>query len=273
MAEEDPEIALLHQLQAGQEAVAWGNDGANGTEQLPSNTEDNHQDKKQVADDQFQRAFSPSGSGAVSDGGDYDPSSVTSIPAVAMASEEQSRSSSRASTRKPKVIGGFIADDSDEDDESSTQVQNSTGLQVPTSNTSNRPISPSPLQSSVSQQDLQTPTENQNDSNIGSFPSSALPVNPSLPGVNSSVQAPSTTTPSVQSASIPKARLPHDRMGILEDRIKDDPKGDIEAWLSLITEYRSRHKLDEARAVYERFFKVFPQAVSLSNLMSISPNV
>ena len=33
--------------------------------------------------------------------------------------------------------------------------------------------------------------------------------------------------------TLPKARLPHDTLGILEDRIKEDPRGDVDAWLSL----------------------------------------
>ena len=105
MAEEDAEIALLHQLQAGQESGSWENDGAGAEEStLPSNTELNneHVKRETVADDQVLRALSPSGAGAASDGGDYDPSSVTSQPTVAVAGEEASRSSSRASTRKRK---------------------------------------------------------------------------------------------------------------------------------------------------------------------------
>ena len=63
--------------------------------------------------------------------------------------------------------------------------------------------------------------------------------------------------------SIPIARLPHDRVGILEDRIAEDPKGDVDAWLNLINEHRRRNKVDDARAVYERFFKIFPSAVRI----------
>jgi len=37
----------------------------------------------------------------------------------------------------------------------------------------------------------------------------------------------------------------------------------LDAWLSLITEHRKRNKLDDARAVYDRFLKVFPHAVRL----------
>lgn len=67
------------------------------------------------------------------------------------------------------------------------------------------------------------------------------------------------TSPTV---ALPKTRLPHDRVGILEDRIKEDTRGDLDAWLSLIDEYRKRGKIDEARNVYERFFSVYPWAVS-----------
>ncbi|KAI9786536.1 MAG: mRNA 3'-end-processing protein rna14 [Peltula sp. TS41687] len=66
--------------------------------------------------------------------------------------------------------------------------------------------------------------------------------------------------PEAPSAAIAKARLPHDRVGILEDRIKEDPRGDLDAWLSLITEHRKRNKIQDARNVYERYFKVFPMA-------------
>lgn len=63
--------------------------------------------------------------------------------------------------------------------------------------------------------------------------------------------------------AMPKARLPHDRIGILEDRIKEDPRGDTDAWLALINEHRKRGKIEDARNAYERFFAVFPWAVSL----------
>lgn len=280
MAEEDAEIALLHRLQAGQENVAWGTDSANGAAEgeIPSNIEDkNEQVKKQtVADDEVLRAFSPSGSGAVSDDDDdYDPSSVTPLPAVAIAGDEQSRSSSRASSRKPKTVGGFLADDSDEETDDSSSVQISTGLQPTGPNTLNRTISPSPLQVSVTPSDLQSPLQNQDDSQTGVLSPSTLSVNPGVAGVASASQVPSAQTLmskdpsiSVQSASAPKGRLPHDRIGILDDRIKEDPRGDLEAWRSLISEHRKRNKFDDARAVYERFFKLFPQAVGACLLTS-----
>ena len=75
-------------------------------------------------------------------------------------------------------------------------------------------------------------------------------------------------TSGTTSVSLPKARLPHDRIGILEDRIREDPRGDLDAWLSLIAEHRKRGKIDDARNAYERFLGVFPWAVSLKVLVS-----
>ncbi len=62
--------------------------------------------------------------------------------------------------------------------------------------------------------------------------------------------------------AVARPRLPHDTIGLLEDRIKEDAKGDLEAWLGLIDEYRKRGQLDDVRKVYERFLALFPQAVS-----------
>ncbi|KAI5804420.1 hypothetical protein EDC01DRAFT_418811 [Geopyxis carbonaria] len=60
--------------------------------------------------------------------------------------------------------------------------------------------------------------------------------------------------------STKRKRLPQDVVGQLEDRIEDDPKGDIDAWMGLIDEYQKKGKIDDARSVYERFFIVFPSA-------------
>lgn len=49
---------------------------------------------------------------------------------------------------------------------------------------------------------------------------------------------------------------------LLEARIREDPRGDMDAWLNLIADCRRNSKVDEVRSVYNRFVKVFPQAVS-----------
>lgn len=79
-------------------------------------------------------------------------------------------------------------------------------------------------------------------------------------------ELPTTTHSAISpTRALPKARLPHDRIGILEDRIKEDPRGDLDAWLSLISEHRKRGKLEDARNAYERLFIVFPWAVGFVN--------
>jgi cleavage stimulation factor subunit 3 len=62
-------------------------------------------------------------------------------------------------------------------------------------------------------------------------------------------------------SAVPKGRLAHDVVGILEDRIKEDPRGDVLAWLELIDELKRRNKQDEVRRLYDRYFEVFPLAV------------
>lgn len=78
-----------------------------------------------------------------------------------------------------------------------------------------------------------------------------------------SAAANSATLNSVDLPSVlPKSRLAHDTIGILEDRIKADPLGDTAAWLQLIEEYKSRNKEEEVRQTYRRYLDTFPLAVS-----------
>jgi cleavage stimulation factor subunit 3 len=275
MAEEDAEIALLHQMQAGQESMAWG-DGADGHEGgvLPSNTENSDQQVKEenFSDDQVLRALSPSISGVTPDEDTYVPLSPPPLLAAGLTPGRlESRSSSRASARKPKTIGGFLADDSDEEDllptMNASQGISSTSkvlLQPPADNYT-RSVSRSPLHiSSTSAEQHSADVQNVS-------PKAATNTNNSLsvdrgehssaPSISTQKAVPISSEISSSGPNIPKARLPHDRVGILEDRIKEDPRGDLDAWLSLISEHRKRNKIADARAVYERFFKVFPSAV------------
>lgn len=87
-------------------------------------------------------------------------------------------------------------------------------------------------------------------------PSEMLPA-PSVVDTRPSMREDAATP----SSAAPKARLPHDKIGILEDRIKEDPRGDLHAWQNLINEHKKRGKLEDARIVYERFLVVFPSAV------------
>lgn len=78
---------------------------------------------------------------------------------------------------------------------------------------------------------------------------------------------PEASTPAVIS---PTDRHPlHNRIDILEKRVQSDPIGDGEAWLELIEEYRSLHKLDDARETFNRFFKYFPAAVCFPSFIGV----
>jgi len=84
----------------------------------------------------------------------------------------------------------------------------------------------------------------------------------SKPSVNRS------SVPSDSSVVLPaptSQRLPHDKVGRLEDRIKEDPKADVDAWWELIHHYRDKDQLDNARRVFDRMLEVWPTSVCIAN--------
>ncbi|KAH7156839.1 hypothetical protein EDB81DRAFT_757265 [Dactylonectria macrodidyma] len=62
------------------------------------------------------------------------------------------------------------------------------------------------------------------------------------------------------SSNVTQVMTSLDPVALLEARSKEDPRGDMDAWLSLIAEYRRTSRLEQARNVYNRFVEVFPQA-------------
>jgi cleavage stimulation factor subunit 3 len=69
-------------------------------------------------------------------------------------------------------------------------------------------------------------------------------------------------TPSADASSrMPPAIAALDPVVLLEARVKEDPRGDMDAWLGLMADHRRRSKLTEVRNVYSKFVEVFPQAV------------
>ena len=189
-------------------------------------------------------------------------------------------------SKRPRTVGGFVDESEDEEEEPAVQPEeanatlNATGAsETPQPSFTNSPKNtiPNPDVQLHSAQD-QAPASisasvavNEPAPSIASLPNGSTPVAdatkpgaPDLLNVASGRQSTAPVTPVPTSAALPKARLPQDRIGILEDRIAEDPRGDIEAWLSLIEEHRRRHKHDDARAVFERFLKVFPSSVSRS---------
>ena len=78
----------------------------------------------------------------------------------------------------------------------------------------------------------------------------------------SSTSTPAPAPGESSSAAPPVAGI--DPVTLLEARIKEDPRGDIDAWLNLMADYKRRSNLDELRKVYHRFLEVFPQAVCIT---------
>lgn len=193
-------------------------------------------------------------------------------------SQNPSRAESQTSTPVPpagtsappqtRTIGGFVVEDDDEDEKDEgdyeppaalggddTDAMPMTMSEDPSSGNANQNTSPDvPSQPAVHSSYSPAPV-----SNID--PSASGPVQ--WASQNASQQNSTAPTPVPDSPSASRGgRLPHDRVGILQDRVDEDPRGDIPAWLELIAEHRSRNRLDSARETYEKFLKVFPMAVS-----------
>lgn len=249
MADADAEIALLHSMQAEDNEWNAGAEESEGvTEEqvgLPASTEYNEA-IQEVTQEPISNSGTPMGDSE-------------SLPVPTTVSTTESRASS-AAPKKPRTVGGFIADSDSEDE--ATMPAAPGKLSPPATETPAISVPQSPSRASV-QPDL-------SQSNVSAEGASSAGVVTNLAAVipdtgSENVVQPRQTLPipvSNGAVSFNKARLPHDKVGILEDRIKEDPRGDMDAWLSLIAEHRKRNKLDDARAVYERFFKVFPTAVS-----------
>ncbi|KAI0129178.1 hypothetical protein BJ170DRAFT_707338 [Xylariales sp. AK1849] len=159
-------------------------------------------------------------SGDSAEDSDYDPESVT-ISAPAVASPRPSK--------KPKKAGGFIVGSSDDEDDHPTPATNSPPPDPPLLQSHAQPPSQTLVQQSTTViQDFAASSAQV--SNGRGYPPAALP------------------------------RLPVNTIGILEDRVINDPRGDLDAWLALIEEHRKRNMIQDTRAVYERFLQVFPQA-------------
>ena len=274
MADMEAELAFLKSLQS--DLTGGYSNGKQGQQHLPTDEEDEEED--------------------------YDPSNLmpeTDYPSRPLqagserssASESAPRSPSKAATpsnqkpaeapvpaKQPRTMGGFVVESEDDEDELPTVRPKAVGsalLNVArgSSDTPRRSLSQTP-NNTLPSTNVPLHSAAQDQGVSGVVPTGVTDTVPNVAAVipNQGASAHETPKPSqaptlsqtanAAATSLPKARLPHDRVGILEDRIAEDPRGDMDAWLSLISEHRKRNKFDEARAVYDRFFKVFPSAVS-----------
>ncbi|KAI0377244.1 hypothetical protein F5Y04DRAFT_190572 [Hypomontagnella monticulosa] len=237
MASGDSGDAFAHQ--GG--APTWNAGGWNGASENQSSNNENSDQHAQVPIDQAPP--SPGDASDDEDGGEYDPESVTITTLPALPAVDRPASNSPLPSKKPKTAGGFIVDNSSDEEDDATPpapAETSNSLKPIPSETQPRPFNNSPLQQTTISRDVVNDGPTQVSS--GPVPETA-----------------SNATP----AAATRSRLPTDFVGILEDRIKEDPRGDLEAWLALIDEQKRRHNIEDTRAVYERFLKVFPQAAEI----------
>jgi cleavage stimulation factor subunit 3 len=288
MAEDDAENAFFKA-----QAMNAGSDNYNGAENQNTEASDSDDyDPSSTLQEQYPAPSEDSkpSENVSSDTPAPDPNPQTSLPqdtdpsqpaGSGHPSETPSQSGSQAPTGvsvqpKTRTIGGFVVEDEDEDDTGDADYEPPAVLGVEDLNTiPSQPI-PGNANEATYTPDVSSVEAVQDSASTKNVPNSSLSsvtvaskndgLGHNLYNSRTSLQPEinresATATPMPESPSTTKGRLPHDRVGILEDRIQEDPRGDIPAWLELINEHRGRNRIDSARDVYERFLKVFPFSV------------
>ena len=136
--------------------------------------------------------------------------------------EKAASATAQRQPSKPKMSGGFIVEASDDDEDE-------------------EPASDAPKVESV-------PPQNQPE--------------PSTASHQTNIPAPAAVPSPAPSSNVTPAFGGLDPVALLEARVKQDPRGDMDAWLNLIADHRRSSRLDQARTTYNRFLEIFPQAVS-----------
>jgi cleavage stimulation factor subunit 3 len=200
---------------------------------------------------------------------------------------KQFSSSNTLTQNQPRTKGGFVVDDDDEDDDDEDTKDMLDVYETPNEAEANATAFASGPQSLLNSSStapvpihdaVQTPVQANTVSNgaSGVVPPSATVSSSDVVAQRGNTVTPLHTAPASQANIVPipetvnatptsagpKTRLAHDTIGILEDRIKEDPRGDMAAWLELIDELKRRNKKEDVRRTYDNFFKVFPLAVS-----------
>ena len=183
--------------------------------------------------------------------------------------------------KPPRIVGGFEVDDDGEEEEGSPDGKDEVDVYDPSVGLDFDASTPAPAVSldrtshSPDQENGITPAPVQATGSPADISSSALPsgADADAPRAATATPAQSTVDPSAQPSpprfnvngsiapALSKSRLAHDIVGILEDRIKDDPRGDTAAYLELIEELKSRNKQDDVRRIFDQYLSVFPLAV------------
>lgn len=217
---------------------------------------------------------------------EVDGQSFQAQPVATPHPSEDQNAYSHPEVLQSRTVGGFLVDGSEGDDGAlprpPAEAAKPSGSLLNVDDTSSNTPSPSVPQSpnnarpapnsSCNSASLSQPPQDvaangiPGGGGLGQYParptSAAEKSSSTEPAQNSPSQPQKPASPNEAPKSLPRARLPHDRVGILEDRIQEDPRGDMEAWMTLLSEHKSRNKVDDVRNTYERMMKVFPTHVS-----------
>jgi len=187
------------------------------------------------------------------DDDDYDPSGL-----VTEAKPPSKSTSTPPQNGKAQRKGGFLIESDDEADGDGNAAPTANGNDgAGGSSDTQRSSTGTPV--TFAEAHVSVPS----DQNLSSqaIPSTNPPTStPSNRAVNPAV----ASRAGAEAVSESTTRDPNDTVGILEDRIQEDPRGDVEAWLALLHEHQSHDRFDHVRNVYTRFFQHFPTAVSYS---------
>ncbi|KAI4596998.1 mRNA 3'-end-processing protein rna14 [Pestalotiopsis sp. 9143b] len=220
------------------DANAWGEDGGIGAAE---NLEQYSHEQQQTQEPSTSSAVSHIAPGESpeddADSGEYDPESVvisttaTPVPAAPAAVPPPTAStSSPRPTKKPKKAGGFIVGSSDDEDDTPAPQMSVTlqpqAVNAAAADAPAQPFTHSPQDHPTASHTAEIPTQ-------------------------------------VSNGQASSQHMPANIIGILEERVKNDPRGDMDAWLALIEETRRHNVVQSSRSVYERFLQTFPQSAEI----------
>ncbi|KAG8157678.1 hypothetical protein KVR01_012340 [Diaporthe batatas] len=242
-------------------------EGGNENIQLSDNTQDQDLNRSAPASahapapaaPQTSGDSAPNTDGASEDVGEYDPESVsvTPLPHVgqqvsqAPAAQSTPQSTPQPANKKRKTAGGFLVGDSEsEDDDSPAPAPASNGAVADPAPAPHSVPHPSPNASTPAQE-------------AQGAVSNVPPTSQANTAPVASVEEPDKRAVAPAEPVNNGVKPPQDVVTTLEARIKEDPRGAMDAWLDLMAELRARNNIENIRSVYERFLAVFPQSADV----------
>ncbi|KAJ2899933.1 uncharacterized protein MKZ38_002732 [Zalerion maritima] len=187
------------------------------------------------------------------DGAEYDPESIESMDTHHVISPPAPAPAPLGLSKMSKTVSGFVVDSSD-DEEGEDEDEDE--------------LSSAPIQGAPSGAPQEIVPHSRSPVQASHKAGSAVPVETEHAELAASSSSSSDEVPSGSAAFGGQAPPPMptfqpDMVAVLEQRVKNDPRGDMDAWLDLMKEHRYRSRIDELRNVYTRFLETFPHAADI----------